>query len=81
MHTVRCGFDGIPTVRFSDVVNPTVRFGAVFRCRKPCGAVRCGFPIYRKSYGAARFGFEESKNPTVRFGAVNRTEPIEKTAP
>ena len=53
---LRCGL-----VRFSDVVNPTVRFGAVFR--------------YRKTYGAVRFGFEEGKNPTVRFGAVNVKSP------
>ena len=33
MHTVRCGFNGIPTVRF----------GALFRNRKTYGAVRCGF--------------------------------------
>ena len=49
------------SVRISDVVNPTVRFGAVFR--------------YRKTYGAVLFDFEEGKNPTVRFGAVNHTEP------
>ena len=50
---LRCG-----SVRFSNVVNPTVRFGAVFQ--------------YRKTYGAVRFGFEEGKSPTVRFGAVVR---------
>ena len=80
MHKVRCGFDGIPTVRFgavlrnsgilrygsvrfSDVVNPTVpfvyifcptvRFGAVFRCPEPYGAVR----LYFLSYCAVRCGF------------------------
>ena len=50
---LRCG-----SVRFSDVVNPTVRFvyilfptvrlGAVFRNRKTYGAVRCGFQEGKK---------------------------------
>ena len=31
------------TVRFSEIENPTVRFGAVLRKRKSYGAVRCGF--------------------------------------
>ena len=32
------------TVRFSEIENPTVRFGAVLgRMRKSYGAVRCGF--------------------------------------
>ena len=42
MHTVRCGFDGIPTVRFGAVLrigNLTVRFGAVLGCCKSYGAV------------------------------------------
>ena len=33
------------TVRFSEIENPTVRFGAVLRKRKSYGAVRCGFQI------------------------------------
>ena len=45
IHTELCGFDGIPTVRFGDVMYTTVRFGAVFRNRKNYGAVRCGFRI------------------------------------
>ena len=58
---LRCG-----SVRFSDVVNPTVRFGYIL-----CPTVRFGAIFqYRKAYGAVRFGFEEGKNPTVRFGAV-----------
>ena len=61
-----------PTVRFGavlEIVNATVRFGAVFRCHEPYGAVR----LYFMSYGAVRFGFEESKKTTARFG--NRSEP------
>ena len=62
------------SVRISDVVNPTVRFGYIL-----CPTVRFGAVFrYRKTYGAVRFGFEEGKNPTVRFGAVgavDRTEP------
>ena len=60
---LRCG-----SVRFSDVVNPTVRFGHIL-----CPTVRFGtvFQYHnRRTYGAVRFGFEEGKNPTVRFGAV-----------
>ena len=67
MHTVRCGFDDIPTVRFGAVlinresygrfgavIYPTVRFGAVFRCcREPYGAVR----LYFMSNGDVRCGF------------------------
>ena len=45
MHTVRCGFDGIPTVWF----------GAALKNRRSYGAVRCGFQN-RKTYGAVRFG-------------------------
>ena len=37
MHTARCGFDGIPTVRFG-----AVRCGFI-RIRESYGAVRCGF--------------------------------------
>ena len=38
---LRCG-----SVPFSFIVNPTVRFGAVFKNRKSYGAVRCGYQIY-----------------------------------
>ena len=51
----RCG-----PVRFSDVVNPTVRFSAVFQYLKPT---------------MRRCGFREGKNPTDRWGAVNCSEP------
>ena len=68
---LRCG-----SVRFSDILNPTVRFGYVLRPTVRFGAV----VHYRKSCGAVRFGFEQGKNPAVRFGAVNRTEPM-LTAP
>ena len=77
MHTVRCGFDGIPTVRFSDVVNPTVRFGAVFRCRKSYGAVRCcdiaygavrrGSPLNVFFYGVAPLRRENRTTPFFSF--------------
>ena len=39
--TLRCG-----SVRFSGIVNPTVRFGAVIKNRKSYGAVRYGFQIW-----------------------------------
>ena len=69
MHTVRCGFDGIPTVRF----------GGVLRNREFYDAVRCGFRIlsilrcgsvlwYILGCGSVRFS--EFVNATVRFGAV-----------
>ena len=58
-------------MRFSDVVNPTVRFGYIL-----CPTVRFGAVFqYRATYGGVRFGFEEGENPTERFGAGNRTEP------
>ena len=63
---LRCG-----SVRFSDLVNPTVRFGYIVFSTVRFGAVF----RYRKTYGAVRCGFQERQNPTVRFGAVNRTEP------
>ena len=74
MLTVRCGFDGIPTVRF----------GTVFRNRKSYGAVRCGFsdvvnPTVR--FGAVEYPtvwsvrFSKIVKPTVRFDAVFRCEP------
>ena len=57
-----------------------MRFGAVFGCCKPYGAVRC----CDISYGAVRFGFQKSGmlrcrsvwfsdavNPTVRFGYIS----------
>ena len=54
-------------MRFSDIVNRTVRFGAVI-----CPAVRFGAVFKnRKCYGAVRFFMY----PTVRFGEVNRSEP------
>ena len=62
MNTVRCGFDGIPTVWF----------GAVLRNRESYGAVRCGLQILEVlRCGSVRFS--DVVNPTVRF--VNRTEP------
>ena len=48
-------------MRFSDTVNPTMRFGAVLKNSKSYGAVRCG-----------SVRFSEIRNPTVRFGAVFR---------
>ena len=54
MHTVRCGFDGIPAVRFGAVLRNrksyAMRLGAVFGCCKSYGAVRC----CDISYGAVR---------------------------
>ena len=58
MHTERCSFDGVPTVRF----------GAVFRNRNNYGAVRCGFSDYLNP--TVRFGAVDC--PTARFGAVFR---------
>ena len=62
-----------PTVQFGAVLiigNFTVRFGAVFRYCKSYGAVRCGFQksvILR--YGSVRLS--NIVNPrTVRLGAV-----------
>ena len=71
-------------MRFRAVIYPTVRFGAVFRCREPYGAIRLYFMSYgvvrcgsvrfgavfryRKTYGAVRCGFQEGKNPAVRCG-------------
>ena len=57
MNTVRCGFDGIPTVWF----------GAVLRNRESYGAVRCGLQILEVlRCGSVRFS--DVVNPTVRFG-------------
>ena len=33
------------TVRFSEIENPTVRFGAVFRNQESYGALPCGYQI------------------------------------
>ena len=61
MQTVRCGFDGIPAMRF----------GAVIRNREPYGAVRCGFQTsWMLQCGSVRFS--DFVNATVRFGAVFR---------
>ena len=67
---LRCGL-----VRFSKIVNATVRFGVFIYPTVRFGAVFGN----QESYGAVRCSFEEGNNPTVLFGAV--TEPIEKTAP
>ena len=56
-------------MRFSDIVNPAVRFGVVLKNRKSYGAVRCRF----QKAGILRCGsvrFSDVVNPTVRFGAV-----------
>ena len=57
---VRCGFKKAEilrrgSVRFSDIVNPTVRCGAVMYSTVRFGAVLNN----RKSYGAVRCGFEK----------------------
>ena len=62
LFTVICPY----TVRFSEVENPTVRFGAVLRKRKSYGTVRCGFQIIVNP--AVRCG--AVIYPTVRFGAA-----------
>ena len=66
MHTVRCGFDGIHTVRFGAVfgrVNPTIRFGAVIYPTVGFGAV---FRI-RKCYGAGSVRFSDEPYGAVRL--------------
>ena len=65
MAFLRCG-----SVRFQEIRNLTVRFGVVFRCREPFGAVR----LYFMSYGAVRCGFEEGKHPTVNRNEPHRTD-------
>ena len=83
-HGTLCGFRISETlrcssVRFSGIVNATVRFGFVMYHTVRFGAVRCGFekagtlrcssvvfPMLR--CGSARFS--DSVNPTARFGAV-----------
>ena len=60
------------SVLFSDVVNPTVRFGYIlYPTARFCAVFR-----HRQTHGAVRCGFQEGKNPTVRYGADNRTEPL-----
>ena len=70
--TVRCGI--------SDVVNSTVRFGAILCPHGAAlcyfmsyGAVRCVFR-YRKTYSAMWCGFQQGQNPiwcgAVRFAVV-----------
>ena len=56
-------------MRFSGIVNATVRFGAVFKNRKCYGTAGCGF----KKSGILRSGsvrFSDIVNITVRFGVV-----------
>ena len=60
-------------MRFLDVVNPTVRFGATLYPTVRFGAV---FPISSNlRCGAVRFSRRQESYGAVRFGAVNRTEP------
>ena len=69
MHTVRCGFDGIPTVWFGAVLRNRESYGAVFGCCKSYGAVRCGFQnSLMLRCGSVRFS--DVVNPTVRFGYI-----------
>ena len=76
-------------MRFSEIRNPTVRFGAVFRYRKSYGAVRCcdisygavrrGSPLNVFFYGAAPL----SVGKTVQhrfFSTVHRMNKPYKTA-
>ena len=66
---VRCCFDIVnPTVRFGAVIYPTVRLGAVLKNRNP--TVRVG-AVFRnqESYGAVRCGCQDIVR---RFGAVPR---------
>ena len=65
-------------MRFFQIENPTVRFGAVEK-RKSSGAVRCGFQFCNPTvwygfviYPTVRFGmvFRYFVNPTVQFGFV-----------
>ena len=88
LHILRCG-----SLRISEIVNATARFGAVYRCREPYGAVR----LYLMSYGTGRCGFQIVKCTvrccsvlkraeirrlgSVHLTAPNRTKPIRKTAP
>ena len=56
----RCG-----SVRFSGIVYPTVRFGAVLKNRESCCAVRCGSPRNVFFYG-------EVPNPRRENRTTNR---------
>ena len=79
-------------MRFSEIVNATMRFGAVFRCEP----LRDGSVIFYV-LGCGSVRFSDIVKPTVQCGAVikrakivrcgvvrltaqNRTEPIGKTA-
>ena len=53
-------------MRFFQIENHTVRFGAVSKKQKSYGVVRCGFQIFIVN-PMVRFGFVIK--PTVRFGA------------
>ena len=83
MHTVPCGFDGIPTVRFGAVCrnrNTTVRFDVVLQIDVlSYGAVRCGFQMtWTLHCGSVLFWvlrrgsvrFSDFVKPTVRCDAV-----------
>ena len=87
---VRCGFRKsrilrCGSVRFSDIGNPTVRFGAVFRNRKCYGVVRCGFQkwtlrcgsviFYVLRCGAVRFSRGQKSYGAVRCGVEEGTNP------
>ena len=65
--SVRFSDIGNPTVRFGAVIYHTVRFDAVFRNRKCDDAVRCGFQMWTP---AGRFGYILC--PRVWFGGVFR---------
>ena len=77
-HTVRCGFDGIPTVRFGAAFRYCESYGAVRCCDISNGVVRCGFKISQMLLcGSVRF--LDVENPTVRFGtAAVRVEVVEQ---
>ena len=81
-------FDAViyPTGRFGVVfriVNPTVRLGAVFTCRR-CGSVnifyvrRCGsvrFPTFKYLPGTVQCGAAMKSEKILRCGAVRLTAP------
>ena len=68
---MRCGLDGIPTVRFGTVFRNRKTYGAVQCCHISYGAVRCGFEKSETlQCGSVRFS--EIVKPTMRFGAVFR---------
>ena len=84
-------------MRLAKIVNPTVRFGAMFSCWEPYravsiyflsyNAVQCGFPTSSNlRYAVVRFGFQERKTPTVRCNAKNKPDAfvlskLNKTVP